>query len=1006
MSSTKHRAFLLLSSALSAVMISGVAQAQDAAPAEGTDVQEVVVTGSRIVRSGFTTPTPVTVLGQAQFEQLNVTNVGNVVNQLPAFRPSTTPQTNGFGSFNVGGTFINLRGLGVTRNLVLVDGHRFAPVTREGTVDLNLIPSGLVERTEVVTGGASAAYGSDAIAGVVNIILNKRFNGVKGQVDAGISNEGDGVDYHASIAAGTDFFGGKGHIVFGAEYDKQIGIGSCFTRSWCEPTGSVTNTGVSAVASLPTIVRGDHNTGFLPNQAGVISFLNNSTAATANIRNLFGTGGVIFNTAGQPIAFTQGNPASGTAMIGGDLTASQQFTQVLVPSERHDLYAHGEYDFSDNVRGFLEGSYGHTEGVTLQSVYFGAPISIFADNPFIPAAIRAQIPGAPAASATPSTVRPANTAASFNLARLGDRRGRSSSDADTFRFSGGLNGKFGDRFKWDGYYAYAHTNRTQAVADALVTGASRVINRPGSGGVSDPAALAYFLWATDPVYNPADSALPAGQRRIVCRATISADPALRAAAAGCVPLNPFGQGQASQDSLNYVYRNLVEDISITQHVVAGNVQGELFDLPGGPFAVAAGGEYRRDSTNLVHDTLSNSFAYFQNFGADYRAQQNVIEGYIEGDAPLLKNAPLAKSLSLNGAIRRTHYSISGVGGFNQAAATNTINATSWKAGLVWEPTNWLLLRMTHSRDIRAPNFSELFQASASNFTSVTDRGPGRNNVGAFPPQLSGGNPTLKAEQANTRTFGAVFAPKSGMLERFRLSADYYDIKVNGYIASAGTAQNIIDRCYLNNNQANCALIVRAPSGDLQEIRTVNLNLQWLRTKGVDIEADYRLPLSVLSPDVKGDLSFRALVTIALKQSTNLYGVIVDRSGETGAAGVPDYLINTFATYSNGPFASTLQFRYIPTGLFDASRVGPDQPGYTLTNPNAITDNHVASRIYVNLFASYNLIERGGRRLQLFGSINNLMNTDPPVAPQLGYSTNPVYFDQIGRYFRAGVRFNY
>ena len=407
MSSSKQRAVLFLSTALSAALFAGAVQAQTPEPGDAS-VEEIVVTGSRIVRSGFTTPTPVTVLGAQQLEQLNVTNAGQALNQLPAFRANTTPTNNGFGSFNVGGNFINLRGLGVTRNLVLVDGRRFAPVTREGTADLNLIPSGLIERTEVVTGGASAAYGSDAIAGAVNIILNKRLTGIKGQVDAGIANEGDGANYHASLAGGTDFQSGRGHIVIGGEYDKQLGIGSCFTRDWCTPTATVGNTGAGAVAGLPFFVRGDDNAGFIANQAGVISALgqtgNSLTPGvtllnyTAALRNLFGTNGITFNTLGQPVAFRQGAPASGTTMLGGDITASQQFTQVQVPYERYTIYSHADYKVTDTIDGFLEGSFGHSSGVTLQSVYFGANTSIYQDNPFIPAQVRALIGTIPAST--------------------------------------------------------------------------------------------------------------------------------------------------------------------------------------------------------------------------------------------------------------------------------------------------------------------------------------------------------------------------------------------------------------------------------------------------------------------------------------------------------------------------------------------------------------------------------------------------------------------------------
>src|SRR5690606_10235380 len=186
------------------------------------------------------------------------------------------------------------------------------------------------------------------------------------------------------------------------------------------------------------------------------------------------------------------------------------------------------------------------------------------------------------------------------------------------------------------------------------------INRPGSGGVNNPESLAFWSWANDPVYDPADAALPPAQRRIVCRATISADPALRAAAADCVPFNPFGQ-QASTAALDYVYDTLTEDIHIAQHVVALNLQGELAQLWAGPLSVATGVEYRRDSTSLQHDPLSNSFAYFQNFGADYNARQDVTEAYLETELLLRNDAPLADQLNLNAAVRRTRDDIPGFG---------------------------------------------------------------------------------------------------------------------------------------------------------------------------------------------------------------------------------------------------------------------------------------------------------------------------------------------------------
>jgi outer membrane receptor protein involved in Fe transport len=1000
-----------------ALGLGGAANAQDAAGED--ELTEVMVTGSRLAGTGYTTPTPVTRLDAAALEQLNVTNIGAAISQLPAFKATTTPTNNGWGSFNVGAQIVNLRGLGVNRNLVLVDGRRFAPVTREGTVDLNLIPSGLIARTDVVTGGASAAYGSDAIAGAVNVVLDKSLDGIKGQVDYGVSGRGDGSNYHVSLAGGSGFAAGRGHFILGGEFDKQDGIGDCFTRDWCQGGQVVTNTGAGAVAGQPYLVRSDVGGGFQANTGGVINKLQNGTAGTLAIRNLFGTGGVTFDSNGQPKAYTLGAPASGTNALNGDVVSGMTTTQLMVPVERYATFGHADFAFSDDLNGFVEASYGHVKGSTLQSRYFGAPISIFVDNPYIPAQLRALLP---AASATPSTARPASTAAAFNLAVLGQRRGESASEASTWRVTLGLDGRLSDNWTWNTYYQYAHTDRDQEVVNNLVVGASRVINRPGSGGLNNPGAYAYWAWANDPVFNPADAALPEAQRRIVCRATLSADPALAAAAAGCSPFNPFGEGRATTAALDYVYRTLTETIDIDQHVVAANVQGRLGELWAGPLAVAAGVEYRRDSTELLHDPLSNSFAYFQNFGADYKAEQDVYEGYLEGELPLLRESAAGDAV-LNAAVRRTQYKMSGLGGFNQSSSANDINATTWKVGLVWDPVDWARLRATRSRDIRAPNFNELFQASASNFTAVQNRWAA--NASQFPAGLSGGNPALGPEKADTTTVGVVLQPKWGWTERLRLSADYYDIQVNDYIGTPGGAQTIVDRCFSYNDPLTCPLISFAPDaagnakGILSEIRNVNVNLQWLRTRGLDLEADYRLPLDVVSEAATGMLSFRLLATRTFESSTNLFGQVTDQVGVTGSgAGIPDWLFNLYTTYSNGPVSMTLTTRYIPSGLFAANYIGPDDSRYaTLASVGSqvtldgilkspINDNTVAGAVYFNLNGSYTFHDADGRKLQAFGSVNNLLDKVPPAAPSTQYPTNPVYFDQLGRYFRVGVRFTY
>lgn len=974
----------------------GLAQ-QTPAATSPAGVEEIVVSGSRISRvSGFETPTPVTTLNSEELEKLNIVNLGAGLSQLPAFRASTNPTTNGWGSFNVGAQIVNLRGLGVNRNLVLVDNRRFAPVTREGTVDLNLVPSGLVERTDVVTGGASAAYGSDAIAGAVNVILNKSLTGIKGQFDVGQTAESDGENTHFSLAGGADFLDGRAHFVLGGEYEKQDGIGDCYTRDWCEGGAVITNSGVGAVPNQPSNLRFASGGGFFANPGGVVAILNNNTAATLPIRNMFGTGGITFDRNGQPVAYRLGSPASGNNAANGDVFPSMSTAQLMTPVQRETIFGHADFQISDTMTGFVEGSYGHVDGDVLQSRFFGAPLAIYNDNPYVPASVRALMtPITDPASGT----RPA--AGVFNLAVLGQRQGFSASEAHTWRVTFGLDGEFNDNWSWDTYYQYADTERDQSVANNLVTGASRVINRPGSGGVSNAESFAYWSWATDAVYDPADAALPAAQRRITCRALISPDAALRAAAAGCVPFNPFGEGRASTAALDYVYRTLMENIQIDQHVWSANVQGTVAELWAGELAMATGLEFRRDSTELVHDKLSNSFAYFQNFGADYKADQDVVEAYVEAELPLIQDAPFIEALNLNAAARRTEYDISGFGGFNRAAANSEIGATTWKLGLLWDVSEWLRMRVTRSRDIRAPNFNELFQASASTFTAVTNRFVA-GNPSQFPVGLSGGNPQLDAERSITSTIGFILQPTEGPAAGLRVSADYYDIQVNDYIGAPGGAQNIVDRCSSFQDPLTCPLITFGPGQSLAEIRNVNVNLQWLKSKGVDVELAYTLP----EFGIPGDVSVRLLATRVIESATNLFGTVTDRAGETGGGGgVPDLLANAYLTYANGPLSMTLSARYITDGVFNALWTGPDDPAYSVTRPLTINDNTVSSATYLNLNGSYNM-NLFDQDVQFFGSVTNLANREPPSAPSTQYPTNPVYFDQIGRTYRVGVRFTF
>lgn len=956
------------------------------APAEtgaDTEGETIIVTGSRLARSTFDTPNPVTVLGAEDFARLQITNVGEGVAELPSFRPSNNPSTNGFGSFNVGAQIVNLRGLGVTRNLVLVDGRRFAPTTREGSVDLNFVPSILVSRVEVVTGGASAAYGSDALAGAVNVILDSELDGLKGQIDYGFAEEGDGQNLHAGLAYGSSFAGGAGHFVVGGEYSDQKKVENCFTRDWCEVGAVVTNPGFAANNGLPQYVRSDDNAGWYFNPGGVVSRINNAATGPGSfpvgnaIANSQGTGAITFAPNGAVLPSRAGSPASGLSQVGGDVYPTYSEVDLIAPVERYAVFAHADYDFSDTLSGFLEGSYGHVDGGTFQAAYFTTSIPIYYDNPFVPAGVRALFPAAQQAQPTgPAATR----TQAFAMARVFSdiERGFSRSKADTYRITGGLSGEFGDRLSWDAYYQYGRTDRLQTVDNNLV--------------VAGPTP--FFSWAADVVVDPATG-------NPTCRMLLSPDPAVRAAAAGCVPINLFGAGNVTQAGKDYIYEQLREDIDLEQHVVAANLRGNTGDLLAGPLSFAVGAEYRVDKIDVLHDDLSNVFAYFQNFGADYNGKTEVIEGYVEAELPIIEDTPFFQSLILNGAIRQAHYNISGFGSYLRTQTDTEFDATTWKVSLNWEPVDWLRLRATQSHDVRAPNFAELFLASASSFAPVTNPfvlTPTGGRTTNFPTTVTGGSPTLRPEKADTTTVGLVFSPDGGALDGFRFSVDAYRIKVRDYISTApGGSQFMIDRCFAGVAEA-CTTFDRNAAGAITTVRNVQLNLDYILAKGIDFEADYRIPLG------ENTLQLRGIATYVDTLKSVSFGDVFDRAGQTGnSAGLaaPEWILNGSATFAAPRWSMTVQGRFIDSGLYDAQRIGPDDPRYATTLPNSISDNRVASRFYVNLFGSVSLDPK--ERIELFGSVSNLFGKDPPAAPETQFYTNPVYFDTLGRYFRVGAR---
>ena len=910
----------------------GLAASQASAQSEHADQpdpEEIVVTGSRVpVAPGAALPTPTTVLDQSLTRSLGIANVGDALFLLPSLLNSASPtQTVALSPENIGSRIANLRGLGASSTLVLVDGRRFVPSTAGGTVDLTLIPSAIIARSDVVTGGASAAYGSDAVAGVINLITDTKLKGLRGQVQFGIAQEGDNDTVNASLAGGTEFSEGRGRLIAAAEYERNGGQGDYYSRDW-----SANETCQLANFSDPTrpanLTVPGCRTGFLTANGLIVGGPLNDQQFSADGRSL--------------IPFVPGD-FRGFFMSGGTGEGENAFfrgPQMVGTFERYSLYGHMEFELSEAVRPYLDLSYGSITGRNVGaqgrfSIFTGGGLILQADNPFLPASVRAAI--------GPNDSIDLGKA----LNDLGNSRGRS--ETSTFRVVGGVEGDLSDTWSWNAYYQHGETDYLQQQFNTIIT--------------------ARLRQAIDAVAGPGGT--------VVCR-----DPSN-----GCQPFNPLGFGNFTPAAAAFVTGTSQQDRTLTQDVFAADVRGSLFALPGGPLGIALGAEHRKDSLTATADPLSLAGAFYTFNGANVAGSIEVTEGFAEVNAPILADVPFAETLTLNGAVRFTDYSTSG-------------NVTTWKVGGVWEPFSLVRLRATRSRDIRAPNVSELFTPLVNGQTSVTDP---VNNQQVLVPITFGGNPMLQPESADTTTVGLVLNPASNLF----FSVDYYDIKVADVITTTG-ATNILLQCQ-RGSAPDCARVTRDAAGAITLISDTFANLNQLHTRGVDFELNYRHELP------GGVISFKGLATYVDRLATRFVATDteVDLAGQTGSPnfgagpGVPHFQATSFLTYaSKGGTTITVQNRFIGKGRYDVLQIGPDEAGYDISLPNSSDDNSVESRFYTNLSISQRVPAFGGGAFEVYLVVNNLFNTDPPIAPGASSATNGILFDQVGRAFAAGARFNF
>ncbi|MEO6153142.1 MAG: TonB-dependent receptor [Croceibacterium sp.] len=1016
-------------SAAVVALVPAVASAQSAAPvtAPPASDEEIVVTGSRVITDGFAAPTPVTVVTAEQMRQTAPNSLGDAINQLPQFKSSFVSASTGFrNGAGDGGSFANLRGLGAKRGLVLLNGERVvqsqASSSVAGAVDLNVLPQSLIKRIDVATGGATAAYGSDALSGAVNFVLDTNFTGLKGEIRGGITTYGDDRSVAGSLAFGHAFAGGRGHVIASVEHYETNGVVDFTDRPWADNSIASVSTGAalpqSSLATPTTIVASNIRRSSLASGGLIL------TGATA-LR-----GSTFLTSAATLTAFPFGAYRTASTMVGGGFDPDfGRYFSLLPRTKRDNAYVRASYEVTPDWTVHADFLYGRSK-VAYRGLYQSTPsggYTIFADNVYLSPAVKALATG-PGATGTrlynPATGQfNGSTINTFTIGRINTDWGfeQQKSSFEMARGSVGVSGTVGP-WSINAYYTHGQSSHDDASP-------GEVIN-------------ARLYDAIDAVASPGGAGLPAAGTAI-CRSTITTP------TNGCVPLNVIGQNVASPQALAFIMAGSGPTLAqrLTQDVFDVSFHGEPFALWAGPVSFGAGATYRRERGHAVADAISESYnaailtplspAYkpqltppltingyptalqgarggwsgFNPGGFD--GQYDVKEVFAETLIPLATDAFFARSLTLNAAIRYADYSTAG-------------GQTNWKVGVVWQPVEDIRFRAAKSRDIRAPNLFDLFGGVTQSNGQFND--PFRGNVltqGAL--TISQGSLTLQPERGSTETAGVVLQPRS--MPGFSLSADYYNILITNAIASPG-AQTIVNQCF-NANTTFCSLFVRDtanlgiyPVGPITTIYNVQQNIGTTKQRGVDVELSYRVPLNALFAGRRDIVTFRGLLNYVGLNSTNVVGsafttnlVGINGGGiAAGTGGNVDWQGSFNVNYNNGPVTINWQERFINGGKITATSdsFGNPYPATALVNPNLTGNGQVPNTVpayfYTDLSGSVKFGE--AEQYEAFLVIANLFNKAPPTqtgSAAFGYGvipTNYTLYDTLGRNFTAGVRFRF
>jgi len=959
---------ILACAAIGAAASSGSAAAQEAPPGgqnAGQASQEVVVTGSRIRRAADDTAAPVTIINQQDLTDRGYITAGQALNDITANAPSFPVSSNSGVPIGSGQTYPNLFNLGAGRTLTLVDGLRFASSTYGGDriVDTNIIPTGLIDRIDVVEAGGAAVYGSDAIAGVVNYVLKKNFQGEEVDIQTGISTYGDQPQNSAHATFGRNFDDGRGNIAFDAEWSK--------TDPMLYSDRPYTAQAYIASGAIPI-----RNATFWEfNNNGVI-FAPAASPVASYIKGQFSPDGssvLPFNT-----GVTKGVPFA----IGGDGTSYGDLTSLQTGEERYSATAIGHYDFSSHLK--ISGSlfYGHTTGEDpYDSKYYSnifnsaasgsGPISFTMSNPYLTAGDIASISAAYPAFATGGNAYLSKIWSDLTPSRA------ETFNTDYYRGVIGLNGDF-NALQRNFYYSVS-------LSHMETTG--------------DDQAWGVYTARFNNAINAAKNS--AGQ--IVC-----AENAVSVVDASCVPINPFGSTNVSAAARAYVSVPVGETFNNTQNDFLANIGGDIVALPAGAAKFSLGYEHRSESATYSPDTanqlgLAGTQAVTVATHGSYETNEYSSELLIPILAPGF-NLPLARTVELSGQYRLVDNSIAG-------------QENVWGLGLRWEIFKGLTFRASRSRNFRAPTLTQLLAPQSvalgavgadpcdnryisagsspstrlANCQALFAAHPGWGALASFQDPAvnysdanitTGGNDALQNEISNTTTLGLVFHP-DWVPGNLNLQIDRVQIDLKDGLTALTPAQ-FLAACYDSPNAGNsaCNTFARDPTtGYVTAAESTTYNAASVIYHGETLNADYRFPLSwVTRRDGSGSVELEVQTTHNDVLRTNVVGAITQIAGTYAE---PRWNTRFDIRYAIGPLRVTYQAHYLPSALYAQGATAANTPVPV-----------VASNLTQDISMTYNW-----KQYQFRAGINNIANQSPSF-PTLTYG------DIIGREFFVGLKARY